>query len=322
MTGRDHSERRPTSAAFRSRAAIAAVVVGALALTACSSSSGTPKSTNASGSSGTTGSASVSAAASGGTTGSTLLDQLKKSGTVRIAIANEPPYTEVNADGSTGGIMVDTVGAVMKILGVPNLSVTVTTYASMIPGIEAHQFDIVSGGLFLTAARCQQVIFSDPIIVTRSAFAVKQGNPKGIDSYAWFKTHTDAKLALITPSSEQDFALNTVKIPQGETIAVPDLQTGIDALNSGRADAVASDELANNGAPNKSAFTSVLTTDGYVQGAGDVFRTEDKSFRDAFDVAYQTLIKSGQYATIAKKYNIDPTAAPDTTRTKISPTCG
>jgi len=248
-----------------------------------------------------------------------ILTQLQKAGTVRIAMGDEPPYTEVYANGTVGGIMVDVVKAVMRKLGVPRITAIVTTYAAVIPGIEAGRYTIGAAGTFYTTSRCQQVLFSNPVVVTRSAFAVKQGNPLGINSYSWFLSHS-GKLGLITPSAEQEYA-QSLKIPSSKELDVPDLTTGLSALEYGRIQALAADELSLSGAGKAVKFQSVITTDGPKAGAGEIFAKANGAFRNAFNTAYKQIIANGTYAKIAKSFNIDPTVAPHTTASELAPGC-
>ena len=49
------------------------------------------------------------------------LDDLKAQGFARIAIANEPPFTAVAADGSVSGAAPDVAREIFKRLGVPEV---------------------------------------------------------------------------------------------------------------------------------------------------------------------------------------------------------
>src|SRR5215813_6756347 len=111
------------------------------------------------------------------------LDQLKAQGFARVAIANEPPYTAVGADGKVSGAAPDIAREIFKRLGVPEIVASVSEYGAMIPGLQAKRFDAVTAGLFMKPERCAAVAYSEPILCDAEALLVKKGNPKGFKSY-------------------------------------------------------------------------------------------------------------------------------------------
>lgn len=60
------------------------------------------------------------------------LDQLKEQGFVRIAIANEPPFTAVAADGKVSGAAPDVARVIFERLGVPEVVASISEYGAMI----------------------------------------------------------------------------------------------------------------------------------------------------------------------------------------------
>ncbi len=122
------------------------------------------------------------------------LARLKEQGYARVAIANEPPWTAVNSDGTVTGAAPEVARAVMAKLGVPELVATVSEYGAMIPGLQAGRFDVVTAGLFIKPERCAAVIFSQPDLCDAEAFAVKKGNPTGVTTYEALAAHASAKV--------------------------------------------------------------------------------------------------------------------------------
>ena len=93
---------------------------------------------------------------------SSTLEQAQERGAITIAIANEPPLTEVKPDGSLGGIVPDVVRAVVAKLDIPEVTGVVSTYDAMIPGLQAKRWDMIGAGLYINAERCEQVLFAEP----------------------------------------------------------------------------------------------------------------------------------------------------------------
>ena len=125
------------------------------------------------------------------------LDQLKAQGFARVAIANEPPYTAVGADGKVSGAAPDVAREIFKRLGVPDIVASISEYGAMIPGLQAGRFDAVTAGLFMKPQRCAAVAYSEPILCDAEALLVKKGNPKHFQSYADIAKDTTATVGAL-----------------------------------------------------------------------------------------------------------------------------
>ena len=111
------------------------------------------------------------------------LEDLKAQGFARVAIANEPPFTAVAADGKVSGAAPDVAREIFKRLGVDEIVASISEYGAMIPGLQAGRLDVVTAGLFMKPERCAAVVYSEPILCDAEALLVKKGNPKGFKSY-------------------------------------------------------------------------------------------------------------------------------------------
>ena len=250
------------------------------------------------------------------------LSQAKKQGYIRIAIANEPPWTEVTAGGKVTGAAPEVARAVMMKLGVKEVLATVTEYGAMIPGLQAGRFDVVAAGLFLKPKRCNAVLFSEPDLCDAEAFAVKKGNPLKIKTYKDIAKHKKAKVGAPGGGSEEQLALEA-GVPRNRVIVVPDAQSGIKMLQSGRIDVYAlptlsiTDLLKKANDSNLEMISPVKNTPVYCAGAA--FRKSDRSLRDAYDKELAKMKKNGEFKKVVSKFGF-PADAPDmTSRTKL---CG
>ncbi|WP_348628414.1 transporter substrate-binding domain-containing protein [Mesorhizobium sp. WSM3862] len=59
----------------------------------------------------------------------------------------------------------------------------VTEWGSLIPGLQADRFDIITDSMFILPERCRNVLFTDLIATIPTAAAVPKGNPKDLHSY-------------------------------------------------------------------------------------------------------------------------------------------
>lgn len=93
-----------------------------------------------------------------------LLAKLKAAKKVRVGIANQPPFSGLNPDGTLTGMAPTLAKAIMTRLGVPEMEATISTYGELVPGMQAGRWDFIAAALTITKQRCSQVLFSDPIL--------------------------------------------------------------------------------------------------------------------------------------------------------------
>ena len=110
------------------------------------------------------------------------LEQLKEQGFARVAIANEPPYTAVAADGKVSGAAPDVAREIFKRLGVPEIVASISEYGAMIPGLQAGRHDVVTAGLFMKPERCAAVVYSEPVLSINDL--IKKANDPNLEVVA------------------------------------------------------------------------------------------------------------------------------------------
>ncbi|MFA7433472.1 MAG: ectoine/hydroxyectoine ABC transporter substrate-binding protein EhuB [Gemmobacter sp.] len=248
------------------------------------------------------------------------LEQLREQGFARIAIANEPPFTAVAADGTVSGAAPDVAREIFSRLGVPEVVASISEYGAMIPGLQARRHDVVTAGLFMRPERCAAVAYSEPVLCDAEAFAVPAGNPLGLTSFADIAAHPTARIGAPGGGTEERLAL-AAGVPRDRVIVVPDGQSGISMLQGGRIEVYSlpvlsiSDLLRLAGDDGLEMVAPVL--DGPVYCDGAAFRIGDESLRDAFDVELAAMKESGEFAAIIEPYGFSAAAAISTTREEL-----
>lgn len=248
------------------------------------------------------------------------LEELKEQGFARIAIANEPPFTAVGADGKVSGAAPDVAREVFKRLGVEDVAASISEYGAMIPGLQAGRHDAITAGLFMKPERCAAVAYSEPILCDAEAFALKKGNPLGLTSYKDIADNPDATIGAPGGGTEEKLALEA-GVPRDRVIVVPDGQSGIKMLQDGRIDVYSlpvlsiNDLLAKAQDPNLEVVAPVIGAPVYCDGAA--FKKGDESLRDAFDVELAKMKESGEFAKIIEPYGFSAAAAMSTSREKL-----
>lgn len=249
------------------------------------------------------------------------LEQMKAQGHARIAVANEPPITEVKPDGTVTGAAVEVARAALKKMGVPDISATVTPFNGMIPGLQAKRFDMITAGLKMRAQRCEAILFSEPDICDAQGLLIKKNGAKQPRSYADVVA-MKARLGVL-PASDGQREARSAGITDNMTMSVPDVQSGLKLLQDGRIDAYLLPVLSLEDLAKKSGDANLEVVapvaGSAVNCAGVGFRKDDVALRDAYDAALKDLKASGEFDTIMKRFGLNPDLAKKTNRQQL---CG
>jgi len=249
------------------------------------------------------------------------LTRLQKQGFARIAIANEPPWTSVSSDGKVSGAAPDVARAVLQKLGVKDIVASISEYGAMIPGLQAHRFDMVAAGLFIKPQRCAAVLFSEPDLCDAESFMVKKGNPMKLMSYADIAAN-HAKVGVVGGGTEEKLAIEA-GVLRSDVIVAPDGLSGVKMLQDGRIDVFAlpilsiSSLMKQANDPNLEMYAPVKNTPIYC--AGVAFPKQDRALRDAYDKVLAQMKADGEFAKIIEPYGYSAEAAMETSREKL---CG
>jgi polar amino acid transport system substrate-binding protein len=245
---------------------------------------------------------------SSGSSGNTLA-AVKKAGTIRVGFANESPYDFADASGNLTGEAPTVARVIMTRLGVKNLEGVLTTFDSLIPGLEAKRFDIVAAGMFITPLRCQAILFSNPDYAAPEALAVPAGNPKGLTNYDDV-AKKNATLGVLSGAVEGGLATGA-GVKQSQLHTFPDQISMIEGLKAGRVDAVSLTSISLRQAIKTSGggkvvlatpFFPVVNGKKQIGAGGYGFRKGDENFRDAFDAQLKILQDTNQLVPLISKF--------------------
>ncbi|WP_129787987.1 transporter substrate-binding domain-containing protein [Promicromonospora panici] len=221
----------------------------------------------------------------GGEDGASTLEQLQEDGSVTVAFNGEEPYSYEDGGDLTGAtIALDR--EIFGELGVENVEGVQTEWNSLIPGLAAGRYDTVSAGMSILPERCSEALFSEPEIMYTTAFMVPEGNPDNLTDMQSAQ-EAGVTLAVLSGAVESGYAdkLDIEKIEVGAA------QDGLDAVTSGRADALALTGISlrtlaeKTDAPVEVTDSFVAEIDGVPQiGAGaEVFPQGEEELRDAYN---------------------------------------
>lgn len=232
---------------------------------------------------------------SGDGDGNGKLEELKEDGKITVGFAGEEPYS-FEKDGELDGATIALHEEIFPKLGIDEVEGVKTEWNSLIPGLNAGDFDVISAGMSILPDRCKQASFGDPEILYTTALMVPKGNPNNLKDLQDVKKGK-VKLATMTGAIETDYA----KDLDIESIEVGSPEDGMDAVERGRADAFALTgislrTMAEGEKNSKIEVTEpfVAVVDGKEQvGAGaTVFRDEDSDLRDAYNEELKKITES------------------------------
>ncbi len=105
------------------------------------------------------------------------IQEIRDRGTLRIGVAEGPPYQYPDpATGEWVGMNIDLANQVAQIMGV-ELEIVPGTWATLVTGLEADQYDVIFANLFATPERALSVAFTDAYDTYGFHVAVKADSP-------------------------------------------------------------------------------------------------------------------------------------------------
>ncbi|AEJ11296.1 MULTISPECIES: ectoine/hydroxyectoine ABC transporter substrate-binding protein EhuB [Pseudomonas] len=249
------------------------------------------------------------------------LDEIKETSRIRIGYANETPFAFTETDGRVTGESPEIAKIIFEKMGIKQVDGVLTEWGSLIPGLRAGRFDVIAAGMYITPARCKQVIFTDPQYALPDTLLVAQGNPKNLHSYADIARSPDVKLAIMAGTVNLAYARDS-GITDAQILQVPDTTAQLQAVRAGRADAAVGTQLTMKGLAKKGGdkveAISDFTDDPAHTGYGALaFRPEDKALRDAVNAEMKKWLGSEEHLKTVAPFGFDRSNVTDKTAAEL-----
>jgi polar amino acid transport system substrate-binding protein len=237
------------------------------------------------------------------------LKEIKDSGTIRIAIANEIPYGYMDLNGEAKGAGPDVAKHIVKELGIDNIKWVTTNFSSLIPGLQANQFDMVAAEMAINPERCQKVIYSEPNSSYGEGLMVAKGNPKDIHAYSDFKKE-GLKVAIMAGADQLDM-MQALGVSEDNMVTIASNADAISTVTTGRADAYAATGLTAAELAKKSDGEAQIVQDfkdPVIDGkevrswGGFVFAKDNTELRDAVNKVLAEYKKTDDWRQTLKGY--------------------
>jgi polar amino acid transport system substrate-binding protein len=260
----------------------------------------------------------------------TTFERVMREGVVRVGFANENPYAFAKPDGTLSGEAVEVARAVFQNLGIPEMEGVLTEFGSLIPGLQAGRFDVITAGMYVKPERCEQVLFADPEYSIGEALIVGAGNPFDLHSYEDIAANPEVRVGTGQGYFEEQYMMS-VGVSEDQISLFPDDPSGMAALQAGQIDAWTGTAptlmklLETTGDPNfelADPFSQPIIDGASVAGFGAAaFRYEDIDFRNAFNAELQKLKESGELLELTGQFEgfSSQTLPGDTKTTDICP---
>jgi polar amino acid transport system substrate-binding protein len=245
------------------------------------------------------------------------LEQARERGFIRVGFANEVPYAYAQPDGTLTGEAVEVARAVFERLGIPEMDGVLTEFGSLIPGLRAGRFDVITAGMYVTPVRCEQVAFADPEYRIGEGIVVPAGNPKGITSYPDIADDPSIRVGTGAGWLEYDYMV-AVGVAEGQIVTFPDAPSGMAGLQADRIDVFTGTSLTmrniadiTDGVEFVEDFEQpVIDGETVISYGAAAFRPDDADFRDAFNEVLHELQASGELADIIGAFGFGATELP------------
>jgi polar amino acid transport system substrate-binding protein len=244
----------------------------------------------------------------------TTLEHAKGQGYLRLGFANETPFSYAEPEGKLTGIDVEIINHLLQEIGIKEIDGGLTTFGGLIPGLQAHRFDIVSSAIYIRPDRCKQVAFAEPMYTLGDAIIVQKGNPKNIHSYSDVAANPALKIGYPAGGTGITDNAKAMGVKETQLTGFPDGPTGFAAVKAGRIDGYATSALI--GETQLRALKDPLLEratpfqqpekDGKILYgiASFAVRQQDKDLLDALNTNLIAFRGTPEYVAILEKYGM------------------
>ena len=241
-----------------------------------------------------------------------LEDRVAAGKPIRLGFANAAPWAHPGKDGEPLGFVNVITIAVLDKMGHGKVEPVLTDWSGLIPSLVAGRVDIITGGMYILKARCNNIDFSEPIGQFGNAFIVPKGNPKKLQTYEDIKK---AGAVMVAPTGYVMVEeARKVGIAEARIMKVPGTTEVLAAVRSGRADigamtAVEANKIAADAGDVDATDTNALPKWTF-NWVGIGFHRDDDKFRGAFNAAMKGYIGSRTMLDAVAQYDYVPANVP------------
>ncbi|MCK3770703.1 ABC transporter substrate-binding protein [Microbacterium aerolatum] len=257
------------------RFAVAAAVVGALALTACSSTG--------------------NASAGGGDQDENPYGLITP-GQIRVAsLGDSKPYTFTDASGEFTGFDVELFTDVAERIGIDDVVFTGQDFSGLLAAVANGQFDVGVAAIGITEEREQTVDFSDGYLA--GYLTVMASPDSGITDE---KSLAGKRLGVVQGTLQEAYAVKN--FTDTELVRFPDNNSAISSVNSGAIDAHFLDYEAAKEYAEQYGLENAIDIPSFDAPAGFAIAKGNDEFKDALNEALHDAMEDGTWKELYQKW--------------------
>lgn len=242
-------------------------------------------------------------------------DRIAAGEPIRVGFASAAPWAHPGENNEPLGFVNLITLDLLEKMGHTNIEPVVTDWAGLIPSLMAGRVDIITGGMYILGARCENIDFSEPIGQFGNAFIVPEGNPKGFETYEQVRD-ADVTLAVVAGYVNVGEALKA-GVPEGNLMQLPGVTEVLAAVRAGRAEVGAMTALEAVDLAEKTEgidYTDPKAMEEWTFNWVAVgFHPDDDGFRADFNAAMPGYIGSDEMLAKVAEYDYLPVNAPNDT---------
>lgn len=235
-----------------------------------------------------------------------LIAQVKSRGTLKVGMAESPPWQSPNPKtGEYEGFNVDLAKRVADIMGV-KLEIVPATWATLIPGLEAKQYDVVFANLFATPQRALVVNFTEPYSTYGFHVVVNAGSK--VKTIADLDS-PDVTFVGMSGTVEETYPKELYPKAKVRALATDNVANWIGEVATGQADAALIDpgtlRLMTSKNPNLAKRLRVLNAeDALVKPVGLAYavRPEDMHMLQFLNTFIRDVVRNNEQVTLRDKW--------------------
>ena len=255
----------------------------------------------------------VLATSSVAATAGPLMDRIAAGEPIRIGFANELPFAYPGQNGEPLGFVNAHTLGVLEAMGYTDIEPVQTDWGGLIPGLQAGRFDIITGGMNILAARCENIAFSEPMARIGDGFLVPAGNPMGLGNYDDLR---EQGAMMVTGAGYSNIpAARDAGVADAKIMQVPGPTEILAAVRAGRADAGAGTYFTMRQLADSTDGALEVSDPGAMpedsfNWAGIGFSKDDQDFVDAFNAAQADYLGSEAMLAAVAQYGYSEATLP------------
>ncbi len=246
-----------------------------------------------------------------------------------LGFSGGAPFSILQPDGTFSGAGPELARGVLTAMGVSKFEGLRIDFSGLIPALLAGRIDMIVSATNITPARCEQVSFADPFLVTLNSFATRAGSSVVVSRFEDIATQ-GLSLGVIAGAVDAAQAAKA-GVPQDKITAFPDVTSALSGLRDKRVDAVIASIIMLRYTARQTdsldaiefspAFTPVVDGKPAVAAAGMVFRKDDQDFARSFSEVQATLMSTREALRIMAPFDVTPESVDEASKLRAEQLC-